>query len=75
MQPFNMKSVYSILLAGMCYIITYYAFLSMHHLEGMIVKSVTFIILYVSGILYFRLTPDVLPVWKVVLKKFSSKKR
>lgn len=62
MHPFTMKTVYAILFAFVSYLICYYAFQSFHGFWTMILRSVVFIALYGGSIIYFDLTPDVLPV-------------
>ncbi len=69
MQPFSVKTVYAILLAFFCYAVCYYILGGFHQLAGMTLKSLAFIILYGGSVIYFKLSPDVAPVWKVVLRR------
>lgn len=66
MHPFSTKTAYAIVLAFTCYAICYYSFLQLHSFWGMVIKSVVFIVLYGGSVLYFKLSPDVLPVWRVI---------
>jgi O-antigen/teichoic acid export membrane protein len=75
MHPFSVKTVYAILVAFVCYAICYYTFLKVHGFLGIIVKSIVFITLYGGSVLYFDLTPDVLPVWRSIQKRTGIKKR
>jgi len=69
MHPFSIKTVYAILLAFLSYTICYYAFSTTHGFWGMVLKSAVFIALYGGSVIYFNLSPDVSPVWKVVRKR------
>jgi len=60
--PFTIKSLYTILLAAVCYAICYFLFQNMHGITGMIVRSIFFITLYAAGALYMNLSPDIEPV-------------
>ena len=62
MHPFSMKTIYAILFAVLSYIISYYVFQSLHGFWAMPLRSIVFIALYGGSIIYFDLTPDVLPV-------------
>ncbi len=72
MQPFNQKTFYAIAIALVCYFICYYTFLSMHGFAGILVKSSVFAALYGGAIIYFDLSPDVLPVLKTIKKRSVS---
>jgi O-antigen/teichoic acid export membrane protein len=69
MHPFSAKTVYAILLAFASYAVCYYSFLNMHSFWSMVLKSIVFIILYGGSIVYFNLSPDVLPLWKTLKKR------
>lgn len=69
MHPFSVKTAYAILLAFISYTICYYSFLNMHGFWGMVLKSIAFTILYGGSIIYFNLSPDVLPLWKSLKKR------
>ena len=74
MHPFSMKTVYAILFAVLSYIICYYAFQSFHGFWAMVLRSVVFIVLYGGSIIYFDLTPDVLPVLGNIKKRIYRNK-
>ena len=69
MQPFSVKTIYVIFLGLLSYLACYYLLYNFHQLEGMILKSLLFIILYAGSIIYLKVSPDVAPVWKVILKR------
>jgi O-antigen/teichoic acid export membrane protein len=72
--PFTIQSVYTILLAGASFAICYFLFLYIHGFAGLVLRSLTFIILYATGIIYFRLSPDVRPVLLTISKRLRLRK-
>ncbi|MEO6453833.1 MAG: lipopolysaccharide biosynthesis protein [Ginsengibacter sp.] len=75
MHPFSIKTMYAILLALASYTFCYYTFMQMHGFWGMTIKSIVFIILYGGSVFYFKLSPDVSPVWATMKKRVSSSRR
>lgn len=75
MHPFSLKTIYAILLAISCYFICYYAFISLHGFLGIIIKTIVFTALYGGSIIYFDLSPDVLPVWKTLSKRLKLNRK
>ena len=74
MQPFTSKSVYALLLGAVCYFI---CFLLFHNYQGfgwLFLRSIVFIILFATGILYLKLSPDVLHVWETIKKRVRKQK-
>ena len=69
MHPFSYKTIYAVVTAFVCYGICYYTFLSLHGLLGMLVKSTVFAALFGGAIIYFDLSPDVLPVIGSIRKR------
>ncbi len=66
MQPFNLKTVYAILLALAGYAICYFGFRNVHGFQGIFARSIAFIILFGVPVIYFKLTPDIVPVWNTI---------
>ncbi len=62
MHPFSNKTLYAILIAIVCGALCYYTFQNFHGFFGMLLKSSVFISLYAGVVIYFDLSPDVLPV-------------
>lgn len=75
MQPFSTKTAYAIVLAFIAYTICYYSFLSLHTFAGIVIKSLVFLALYGGSVIYFKLSPDVLPVWESIQTKAGKKRR
>lgn len=71
--PFTIKSLYTVLLAAGCYFICYFAFLNIHGLAGMTLRSIAFITLYGTGTLVLQLSPDIQPVLQTIKKRLRIK--
>jgi hypothetical protein len=74
LQPFSKETAYTILLGLFAFFICYFLFTNFHGFAGMVIRSVCFIALYVSGTILLKLSVDVLPVWNTLLKKAGIKK-
>lgn len=72
--PFTLQSLYTVLLAGICFALCYFVFLDLHGFPGLMLRSITFCILYGAGVIYLRLSPDVLPVWNTIRKRIGLMK-
>lgn len=69
MQPFTLRSLYTLLLAGACFIISYQLFKDQQGFIWMVLRSGVFAIVFVAGTIFLRLTPDVQPVWETIKKR------
>ena len=69
MQPFNLKTLYTLLLTAACFGITILLFNDYRGIQWMIIRSLLFTILFAVGMLSLKLSPDVLPVWQTMKKK------
>lgn len=69
MHPFNIKTVYAVMLALASYLICFYLFQSFEGFTGIILRSLVFMILFGGTVVYFNLTPDVIPVWNTIRKR------
>jgi O-antigen/teichoic acid export membrane protein len=67
--PFTIQSLYTVLVGVVCYLICYFTFQYINGFLGLTLRSLAFIILYGSGILYFNLTPDIKPVLASIRKR------
>lgn len=59
MQPFSIKTIYTILLAFVCYVVIYFALRGTHGWMGVFLKSFLFSIFFIMGSLYLKLSIDV----------------
>lgn len=69
MHPFSLKTIYAILCASVCYLICFFLFQSFHGFLFLALKSIFFIGIYLFSILYFKLSPDFIPVWITIKKR------
>ncbi len=71
LRPFTLQSLYTILFAGACFGICYFLFQNMHGLAGLFLRSIVFCILYGTGAVYLKLSPDIIPVWNSFKKRIG----
>jgi O-antigen/teichoic acid export membrane protein len=69
--PFTKQTIYTLLLAAICFAICYFSFSNLHGLVGLFARSITFCLLYGAGVIYLKLTPDILPVWMTIKKRIG----
>ena len=74
LQPFTLKTVYTLVLAAISFYTCYLLFKNLHGFAGMIIRSIVFLILFIAGSFMLKLSPDLLPVWKTLQKKLGIKK-
>lgn len=72
--PLTIQSLYTILLAAGCFVICYFIFKNTHSWTGLFLRSISFIMLYATGVIYFKLSPDTQPVMNVIIKRLGLKK-
>lgn len=58
MQPFTLKTLYSLLVAVIAFFLPYFLFAGLSGWTAILFKSLVFSILLITGVLVFRLTPD-----------------
>jgi O-antigen/teichoic acid export membrane protein len=73
LQPFNSKTILSLVLTLAAYFICYYLFQNMEGWTGIILRSILFGILFVAGVFVMKLTPDALQLLEVVKKRWSNR--
>jgi O-antigen/teichoic acid export membrane protein len=69
MQPFTMKSLYTLLFAIAAYFICFWMFNGLEGVGWMVVRSCLFLLLFASAAFMFKLSPDLVPVLQTVKKK------
>ena len=69
MQPFTIKTVYTILLAGISYFAAFFLFDNYQGFVWMMVRSSVFCLLFATGMFALRLSPDVQPVLATIKKR------
>jgi O-antigen/teichoic acid export membrane protein len=75
MQPFTKQTVYTLLLGVTAWWICQTLFAGHSGFWWIVVRSFVFIALYGAGVLFFRLSDDVLPVWNTVKKRLGLRDR
>lgn len=73
LQPFSVGSVYVVLVAAAIYTLCYFAFRSLHGLPGLFTRSIAFVLLYGFASVYFKLSPDIQPIWAAMKKRLRIK--
>ena len=73
-QPFTKHTVYTLLLGTVCFIVCYLLFDKQQGFLWIAVRSLCFILLYISGALLLKLSSDISPVGYTILKRMGIKK-
>lgn len=74
LQPFTIKTIYTIVLGVATFYCCYLVFDNMHGFTGMMIRSIAFLILFIGGTFFLKLSSDVMPVWHIFQKKLGIKK-
>ncbi|HMH24643.1 MAG TPA: hypothetical protein VK563_22860 [Puia sp.] len=74
MQPFTFKSLFTILLGVGGFLLCNALFAGVHGYLGMFVRSILFLAIYAGGVLGLKLSEDILPVWRTVLKRLGVRR-
>lgn len=69
MQPFNSKTIFTIISGIICYTICYLLYNRYIGIEWIIARTFTFLILFGASIYYLKLTPDLLHVMSAVKRR------
>lgn len=74
MQPFTLKTLYSILLAAGAYAVCFWGMKDIHGWSGIFLRVGTFSIIMIAGIFYWKLTPDAGQLYDTLLKRLKKKR-
>ncbi len=69
LEPFSIKSLYTLLLGGACLLVCEILFSRQQGLPWLFIRSISFIVLYGSGTLLLQISSDILPIWQTLKKK------
>lgn len=69
MQPFDAKTAIAVLLCAGCFLLGYLPFKDSTGLHWMIIRSLVFCGAFAAGMIYFKLSPDAVPVWQTLKKR------
>ena len=75
LQPFTIKTLYTILLALGTYGVCYFLMDAHTGFWWMVLRSILFIILFGYGVVSLQLSKDVSPIWNTIQKKIGIKKK
>jgi O-antigen/teichoic acid export membrane protein len=73
LQPFNKKTLLSIILGIAGFVIAKYATQHLDGWLGIITRSSLFALIFISGIFMMKLTPDAMQLYEVIRKKLKVK--
>jgi len=71
MQPFTLKSLYTIILGIFSFSCCFYLFDSYHGFIWLVIRTACFIVLYGSGTILLKLSSDIIPVWNSIQKRLG----
>ncbi|MGZ5135890.1 MAG: lipopolysaccharide biosynthesis protein, partial [Flavitalea sp.] len=71
--PFTPQTLYTLLLAAGCYFICYFSFRNMSGIPAILLRSSVFLVIYISGTMYMKLSPDIYPVIRTIKKRFGKR--
>ena len=74
LQPFTLKTLYTIVLGIGSFYCCFFLFNNMHGFFAMVIRSSAFLILFITGTVLFKLSPDIMPVWLNFQKRLGIKK-
>jgi O-antigen/teichoic acid export membrane protein len=69
MQPFTKKTLYSLLVAAIAFVLCFYLFNNITGWTGIIIRTIVFSALFISSVFYLELTPDAWQLYHKVIKK------
>jgi hypothetical protein len=71
MQPFDRKSVIAILNALAAFFISYYLFRNHSGILWILLRSITFIVVYLTATVYLSISPDTINIWNTIRKRIG----
>jgi len=74
MQPFTVKTGYTLLLALAGYLVCFYLFDAYRGFGWMVLRSAVFAVIFGGGVLLLRLSDDILPVLQTIKKRLGISK-
>lgn len=72
MQPFTLKTLYSLLLALTAYGICFFAFKNINGFFGLVIRGSVFSAIMIAGVFYYNLTPDAGQLLETVKKRIEK---
>lgn len=72
MFPFGWRTLVAVLFAVAAYFICFFTFAFIDGIPGILLRSLSFLILFGGAVLYFKLSPDALPVLRNIYERLRS---
>ena len=72
MQPFTLKTLYSLLLAGGAYALCYFSMKNVHGWMGIFMRAGQFSVIMAAGVVYWNLPPDAGQLYAVFKKRLDK---
>jgi O-antigen/teichoic acid export membrane protein len=72
LQPFTFRSLYTLLLGGVAFLICELAFGSRYGLLWLFLRSMCFVVIYAGGVVSLKLSEDIRPVWETIKKRMRT---
>jgi O-antigen/teichoic acid export membrane protein len=69
LQPFTIKSLYTLLLAAFCYITCFLLFDAYRGIEWILLRGTVYLTLFATGAIILELSPDVQHLWSALKRK------
>ena len=73
MQPFKRNTLFALIAGFTCYLFCHYLFYQHYGFLWIVLRSAVFVSLYLFVVIYFGLSPDVMPVWNTLKKRLGIK--
>ncbi len=73
MQPFDAKTALAVVVSGACFLAAYLPLKDNTGLHWMVIRSLIFCVPFAVAMIYFKLSPDAIPVWMTLRKKLGLK--
>jgi len=67
--PFTRQSLHTVIAGLIVFVITYFACVNLHGFTGLVIRSLLFLILYGTVVIYLKLSPDLMPVMQTLKKR------
>ena len=72
--PFTVKTLYTLLLAGACFAVSYFACRDIHGWSGLFLRSALFSVLFAVGVFGLRLSPDLQAVITAIRNRLGFRR-
>lgn len=73
--PFTRNSLYTVIAGAILFAITYFTCMNLHGFPGLVIRSLLFLVLYGTAVVYLKLSPDLKPVVQTVKKRLGIKQK